>query len=637
MQFLEVLGKVSKVISGYIAKDYIANISQYHRIQASPGYHEAILYVRDTLKDLGYDPVIHKFPADGSTLLFNAWRVPIGWEVRDGELRVVKPEEILLGRFRDTPTLIVAHSGSKPEGIEAELVDVGTGMLDEEYKYDVSGKFVLASGRASIVHEKAVIERGAVGIIVYRESTEVPNAIPYVGLWPSSDIIGKMGLAFSISYNQALRLKKLLKRGEKVVIYGRVDSRFFNSNLEVLEVNVPGEVDEYILLIAHLCHPKYGSHDNASGSGLLLELARSVKELIGKGFKLKYGLKFLWVPEFFGTIAYVEKFQDNVRKIKAVINLDMVGANQEKTGGVLTVIGYAPFNPTFLPWLAYYSLKQSVKPIEYYGGYRVLPPIKYTMVPYIDGSDHHVFIDPIWNIPSTAFIEWPDKYYHTNLDTIDNIDPKMLEIVGKASLSLALYLATFDRKAFIESLSICSSLIRSYVEEQFLNLMKLEYNYAILKLRYLNSWITKSLASIARFAENEELMSKVNALVNEISNEINSKLKTLDELKENGLLKVGKLKVLTDERVLRRTKKCPIFMREVLRVLPKEDKEFYIRKFYVEGRRLHTDIIYFLFDGKKSVSKVFEEYYAWYHDVDPVLFSKIVDFLIKAKWLEVSK
>jgi len=634
MRLIELIDKVFSEVSGNLAKDFIAEISRFHRIQASPGFHEAALFVRDTLAELGYEPVLHEFPADGRNVYLDGWRAPIGWEVVKAELRVVKPKRILLGKYPDLPTLVVAHSASRPEGVEAELVDVGTGMLDEEYKVDVEGKFVLASGRARIVHEKAVVERGAIGIIVYNEKLDAPNAIPYTALWPTADELNKVGLAFAISYRQALRLKSLLKQRGSLTLYGMVESRFFQSHLEVVEATTPGEVDRYVLLIAHLCHPKPGAHDNASGSGTLLEIARALQELLNKGFKLNLGIKFLWVPEFYGTIAYIDSHEEFVEKFKAVINLDMVGASQEKTGGTLTVVGIAPFNPTFLPLLAYYSLKECAKPLKYYSGHEVLPPIKYNLVPYIGGSDHHVFVDPVWGIPATAYIEWPDKYYHTSLDVIDNLDPRVLKVVGSAALSLALYIANFDDRTLTESTYICKAVAKRYLEEKFLELLKSEYEYANLRLKYLGKWMRKAIESLKVFAKdpNEEELIKNTA--KELQESIASVALDLVRLKDHELIKTGEVKKIEDKRVLKRTKRCPLYLSDVLRRLPRTEREYFNNILFVKRIRLGHDIVYFLFDGRRSVSDVFEEYYAYYKDVDVEVFIKLVDALVKTGWLE---
>ncbi|MHA1471457.1 MAG: hypothetical protein ACTSSP_13005, partial [Candidatus Asgardarchaeia archaeon] len=56
---------VNKNISGEIAKENIMKISQYHRIQASKWFHDAITFLVEEIKKIGLSPEVHKFKADG--------------------------------------------------------------------------------------------------------------------------------------------------------------------------------------------------------------------------------------------------------------------------------------------------------------------------------------------------------------------------------------------------------------------------------------------------------------------------------------------------------------------------------------------------------------------------------------------
>src|SRR5439155_1631772 len=51
---------------------------------------------------------------------------------------------------------------------------------------------------------------------------------------------------------------------------------------------------------------------------------------------------------------------------------------------------------------------------------------KWAVTPFSGGSDHYLFADPAVGIPCPMVIQWPAKFYHTNADTIDKVDPAML-------------------------------------------------------------------------------------------------------------------------------------------------------------------------------------------------------------------
>jgi len=108
-------GKVVKdELSGEIAKSYVAQITRFHRVQASTMFHEAAEYVRDTLKSLGFkDAKIEQFPSDGATKYWT-WTTPIGWEVKNAELYLVETEEKRMVRYEDVPTCLHTYSKATP-------------------------------------------------------------------------------------------------------------------------------------------------------------------------------------------------------------------------------------------------------------------------------------------------------------------------------------------------------------------------------------------------------------------------------------------------------------------------------------------------------------------------------------------
>ena len=153
------LNKLAKdELSGNVAKSFVKQIARFHRIQASTMFHEAAECVKNELLKIGLkDATIEQFPADGKTKYWTHTS-PIGWTVKTAELHLVEPEEKLIVRYEDVPQCLHTYSkATPPEGVTAELIDVGTGTKPKDYEgKDVKGKFVLATGRAKLVHEQAV-------------------------------------------------------------------------------------------------------------------------------------------------------------------------------------------------------------------------------------------------------------------------------------------------------------------------------------------------------------------------------------------------------------------------------------------------------------------------------------------------
>ena len=280
MNLDRLVARLDEEISGARAKRIAEEISRFHRIQGSPGYSDAIEHVRAALAAAGIESKVHEYPADGRSKTYE-WTAPPAWVVRSGSLRQTDPVERPLASFDEISQSVVAHS---PGGaVDGELVHVGGGSADEDYEgVDVRGKLVLACGRASEVEKKAG-PRGAVGIVIYPDSERASadhDLVQYQGIFPRADAIEALVPAFSISRREADRLIKALGRGP-VRLRGEIDAEFIDGRLRVLEALVRGEDPNAgeVVLVAHICHPRQSANDNASGSGLLVEMARTLQSL----------------------------------------------------------------------------------------------------------------------------------------------------------------------------------------------------------------------------------------------------------------------------------------------------------------------------------------------------------------------
>jgi len=451
--------QIKEELSGEKAKNYVEQITHYHRIQASTMYHQAAEHVKQQLINIGIqNATIEQFPSDGAKKYWTHTS-PVGWEVKNAELRQIEPEQQLIARYTDIPTsLHICSNATPPEGITAELIDIGTGTKPEDYENkDVKDKFVLATGRARTVHEEAVHKRGAAGVITdtlaqeiknVRESIDIPDAHGYQGIWPTAENLQKVRFGFSLSKRQGNHLRALLKDKKTVKLQAKVDARLFASNLDVVTATIQGseKPNEEIFIIAHLCHPQPSANDNASGSGLLIEIARTIQALIesNKIAKPKRTIRFIWVPEFSGTIAYLHEHQDIPNRLIAGINLDMVGQNQELCKSTLSLERTPDSLPSYLNDLIANLIEDTVKEFDHNTAFGSSSTFRYAVNQHTGGSDHHVFVDSTINVPCIMLLQWPDTFYHTSMDTIDKVSPESLKRVGWITIVAALTLASAD-------------------------------------------------------------------------------------------------------------------------------------------------------------------------------------------------
>ncbi len=432
-------------VSGEIAYQYTVLLSHYDRIQASRGWHAAAEMIQAELKKSGYTDVeLEGWPSNGSRYYYT-YQTPIGWDASHAELWMLSPRRERLCSFAEIPLTLVKHSHSAD--VEAELVDVGTGVGEESYRgKDVAGKIVLATAYTGQVMREAVVERGALGVVTWfppEERPGYPNMIRYTALWPRWEEREQMGFGFNVSKLQGWRLKKLLDSGERVVLHARVEAEYYDSRIEVVSAALPGSVepDREVLIIGHLCHPTPSANDNASGSGGMLEMARALKKMIDLGLvePPRRTVRFLWVPEFYGTVPYVKAHLERTRNTLSVINCDMIGEDLHLTGGIFTITCTPDSLPSYLNDVVvdFAHLVQSLD-LRSLNGTR--HPFAVRVNPYGGGSDHVVFNDGALKVPAVMFGHG-DTFHHTSLDTPDKVDASELRRVCAIALGASYYLA----------------------------------------------------------------------------------------------------------------------------------------------------------------------------------------------------
>lgn len=448
-----------KEFSNQSIMDLVSSISKFHRVQGSRGFLESAEYILSILKGKGLDCKLYEFPADGKWEAWG-WSAPLSWDISFGEMWLVKPIRKRLCSFRDTPMSVITHS--KPADFEASVIDVGTGDQANDYAA-ATGKIALITAAPRRIFPLAA-KHGVKGLILYpnpKRATEIgPSAVQYDGFWPNSKTLPDVTSGFSVSLRQALALKQLLKTNEEVCVRFKIAAEFYEGNLHVLETEITGseKPEEEIILIAHLCHPAPGANDNTSGSATLVELGLGLKRMIEMGelSPPKRTLKFLWVPEFSGTIPWMKKYEEQLgdagRKIICALNLDMVGESPAKIGTPLKIIFPSYSTPSYLGALVRNAAEKVAELKAEYDTNGRLYQLNFRCTAFAGGSDHIIFNDQYFAIPSVMFGH-EDPYHHSSSDSIDKVDPLECRNVAVIAGSVAYGLATAD-KPFLEDLAL---------------------------------------------------------------------------------------------------------------------------------------------------------------------------------------
>jgi aminopeptidase YwaD len=447
------LNAITAEASGSRAKDTVIGLGQFHRVHASPGFHEAAEYIAAKAREYGLADVhIESFPADGKTT-YNSFRSYLGWEPSSGVLTEAGPQARIVADYSKLRVALADYSNDAD--ITAELVDVGAGTATKDYSNrDVRGKIVLAYGNLADVHREAVEQRSAAGVLSYQPNQVTGWSADYPGLvrWGHlSPYNAKNTFAFMISLHQARELQARLLHGEQIKLHAQVAAKMKPGNFEVVTGVIPGTDPGAgeIVFSCHLCHQQPGANDNASGAAAILEDARLLAKLIkeGKLPRPRRTIRFIWPPEISGTMCYLARHYDEIPKMRAAIHMDMVGGDPQITKAILHLTRTPASLPNFVNDVAAvfgeYVLDGARRAAMAgdFSDANISPEGNKEMLiadfhSFTMGSDHDVYEEGSFRIPTIYMNDWPDVFIHTNGDTPDHMDSTKLQrvaVIGAAS------------------------------------------------------------------------------------------------------------------------------------------------------------------------------------------------------------
>ncbi len=357
----------------------------------------------------------------------------------------------------DYVTLLYSGKGV----IESEVVFVGYGIhapdkgRDDYEGIDVTGKIVFAvrgKPEGSLFDEERFIgyksstafARGARGFLIAEGDQAVPGTIQeeyfreeLPALWLSrqaaDDLLGRGG-----QQDLAAQMKALAGGERRTFALSGVTAR-----LEILARllkdrpvrNVvglwPGTGPEFVVLGAHLDHVGVdaagnvynGADDNASGSAMLLEVARAVA---GSKRRFPRTLVFVWFAGeeqgLLGSWAFVRQPPIPIERIACMLNTDMVGQGE--------------------PTLAIGGGEAYPRDESFLGGFDE-PGFSWKPFRSQPNSDHYPF--QASGVPAFFLhTQGPHPNYHQPGDDWPNIKPELLETAGRYLRRLAERAATAE-------------------------------------------------------------------------------------------------------------------------------------------------------------------------------------------------
>jgi hypothetical protein len=248
----------------------------------------------------------------------------------------------------------------------------------------------------------ALAARGAIGFI-----TDAPSRADRPGRIELPANTSLFGFSVTTAQREAIEANP----GAMARVVVDIDR---SASMPVVTGVVPGPDDGEVWLTSHLCHPRPGANDNASGAAALLGVASL---LVRDQRPATKSVRFVWGPEFLGVAALLhERFH---RRPVAVINLDMVGEDPVQCG-IPLVVERAPewchsvITPVAEQIVAEAFAQTSDQPGSWRAG------------AFYGFSDHALFAnftDPSARSPAVQLWHPGDPFNHSAADTLDKVSP----------------------------------------------------------------------------------------------------------------------------------------------------------------------------------------------------------------------
>ena len=184
------------------------------------------------------------------------------------------------------------------------------------------GKIVMIDGYLGYWMYQDLLENGAVGFVTYDGNANYSDRD--IDQRELRSFVSKGNKIPGVNIN-AKDAIELIRKGASVAKIVLEQEEYKGQSHNVI-LDMPGEIDEYIVLTAHYdpTSLSQGAYDNMSGSVGILAVA----EYFAKK-PHRYGLRFVWCGSeergLLGAKAYCQQHEEELKKVALNINLDMIG------------------------------------------------------------------------------------------------------------------------------------------------------------------------------------------------------------------------------------------------------------------------------------------------------------------------
>ncbi|MGV0592204.1 M28 family peptidase [Mycolicibacterium porcinum] len=401
----------------------IADNHDGNRAVGSPGYDASVDYVAEVLRDKGFDVQTPEFE-------------------RMGTMRGGNPALTVSGTTYqvDQASMLVMTA---PGGLNAPTLRPGkpSGCAATDYgSVDISGAIAVVddTGCSVVAKQNTALAKGAVGLLVVNNGRQpAPGGLFNTGYYRQLTVpVGVIDENADAALRRTSAPVRLTLDGKAEMVKSR----------NVTAQTKTGSASDVVLVGAHLDSIGGGPGINDNGSGVAAVLETAVQ--LGSSPKIDNAVRFaFWGAEEMGldgSTQYVQGLPlDQLDDLALYLNFDMVGS---PNAGFFTYDGDQSgqaTDPKHMP-------EGSAGIERTMAGYLNLAGARPADLPISANTDYHPFLQagvPIGGATTGSSQRktevqarlWGgrakvafDPNYHTGRDTIDNVDPRALGIMGSA-------------------------------------------------------------------------------------------------------------------------------------------------------------------------------------------------------------
>jgi Iap family predicted aminopeptidase len=393
--------------------EYSSTLAQWTKLSGSPEERVAFDYIENTLRGWGLE-----------TERFSP-QCLVSWPL----------SAALTDLATGTSFACITHSFStstEPDGVTAPLVYVGQGEA-ADYRAVSAPRFIaLAEGPATPDNAVAAESSGAVGV-VHISAGAYPKEMIISPVWgtPTPETIHRLPTLPHVSVNEATgeTLKQMLDEGPvEIRLTSEVETSWKPLPILVTNIDAADDTDDFVLLSGHVDAWHYGALDNGTANASMLEIAR-VLTADRKDLRRNVRIAF-WSGHSHARYAtsawYVDEFWTELQEhCVAHVNIDGPGARGA------TNLQEAPTMAEAFDLAAAVIEGESSQSLEYHRMSRM--------------GDQSFWGAGIASAYVTVSSPGPDgsmEWHHTPLDTMDYVDPALLERDARVLLATVARFAT---------------------------------------------------------------------------------------------------------------------------------------------------------------------------------------------------